>query len=252
MQSTGYLEIHIKGGASLKKETYDIRDLAPLLTIAEHLLNPAGDNTRPPIALSIESGSVKLRFHTAIAAVTGAASLLAMAGTPGGLDARHPVAKSIAALQQMARKDKTTFEIGTSAAPARQKIVISAETNFDFPAPEWFEDDLFLYGVITDAGGKTATNIHMDVEGLGLVKIAATRALLEMLEDNPLYRTKGIQAKGRRRMTDMSIDPDSIRFVRFLDYAPAPDNDYLEQLIQKGTKNWEGINPDEWLKEVRS
>ncbi len=46
-------------------------------------------------------------------------------------------------------------------------------------------------------------------------------------------------------------DSKLLESIQLPDYNPKYDEDYLNKLISKAKKNWEGIDKDEWLLNLR-
>lgn len=47
------------------------------------------------------------------------------------------------------------------------------------------------------------------------------------------------------------VDTKSLKLLELIDYDPKFDHIYLNSLIQKAKKDWNKINPDEWLVDLR-
>ena len=112
--------------------------------------------------------------------------------------------------------------------------------------------EFYLYGRVTNAGGKDRANIHIQTDDYGLVIIKTPISVLEKLEGNILYRTFGVRVIGKQHTETGELDRSDIRFVELIDYHPTYDEDYLQSLRSKAKKNWLGsVKPDDWLRELR-
>ena len=56
---------------------------------------------------------------------------------------------------------------------------------------------------------------------------------------------------GKQNIESGEIDTRSLKLIELIDYDPKFDSDYLNDLISKAKKSWKGINPDEWLLNLR-
>ena len=61
----------------------------------------------------------------------------------------------------------------------------------------------------------------------------------------------GVRASGKQNVESGEIDTRSLRLIELVDYDPKFDSDYLNDLISKAKKSWKGVNPDEWLMNLR-
>ena len=61
----------------------------------------------------------------------------------------------------------------------------------------------------------------------------------------------GVRASGKQNVESGEIDARSLRLIELVDYDPKFDSDYLNDLISKAKKSWKGVNPDEWLMNLR-
>ena len=66
-----------------------------------------------------------------------------------------------------------------------------------------------------------------------------------------LYKKFGVRTNGKQNIQTGEIDTKSLQLLELIDYNPKFDDDYLNALISKAKKNWKGINPDEWLFNLR-
>jgi hypothetical protein len=116
----------------------------------------------------------------------------------------------------------------------------------------WVDAEFYLYGKITDAGGKDKANIHIATEEFGPLRIQTPIDFLERYESNILYRTMGIYATGKQHLHTGEIDTSSLRFVSLVDYHPQYDEGYLNGLREKAQKSWlSSINADDWINRIR-
>jgi len=47
------------------------------------------------------------------------------------------------------------------------------------------------------------------------------------------------------------LDTSLLKLIELLDYSSSFDENYLNDLIAKASKTWEGIDAEEWLNEIR-
>lgn len=248
MEALGHVEIHIQDYAhpgKLKPDTFDIAELRETLTCVEDMLFPDKKQERPTITMQIKNGSVVERFTTCLPAVARFSGILALVinlQELRGLDKK--TAESFMKLQAYSSKNGRSISLTTSED--KSELRITPETKYDhYDDVMWMDTEFFFYGEIVNAGGKNDPNIHLDVPGRGVLKISTDRKLLSGQKENLLYKTVGVHAKGQRNIANGEIG--SLSLIKFIDYTPTWDEDYINGLMEKGSKAWEGVDPDTWL-----
>ena len=142
------------------------------------------------------------------------------------------------------------IEIGTSDKPERT-LKISPQTHYQRHESIMVDAEVYYYGRLIDAGGKDRANIHLDTKDAGLLTIHTDREFLAKYDGNPLYRNFGVRVRAKQNTITKDIDTSTLSLVEFIDYQPDFDADYLDELINKATPNWSGIDADEWLRNLR-
>lgn len=130
-------------------------------------------------------------------------------------------------------------------------LVISTETSWRRTEDTWVESEFYFYGELTDAGGKSRPNIHIDTKQMGSVTIQTDRNFLKAKEKNLLYRPFGVRAKGRQHLQTGEIEQQSLELIELIDIQKKYDEDYLDRLIERATASWKDVDADEWLHELR-
>lgn len=254
MDKLGYIEIRItgsKGNLELNPDTFDIREVIPIIEQAENLLFPGDKKERPVISYKIEEGSVKHIFKTGIQAVIGFNAIIASISTSQKIDFLDiNTAKAIEAIQETAIKKDYSFNISTSL-PETNNLKIDTSTHFIRNASYWADAEFYFYGKITNAGGKEKANIHLITEELGTVIIQTPQQFLAEREENLLYKTYGIRALGKQNSETGEVDKGSLSFLELIDYDTKYDEKYLKDLRKKAMNWLTNINPDEWLNDIR-
>ena len=256
MENTGQIEIIIKGrkgNLDLHPDNYDIREVIELLKHAEDLLFPNAKKDRPMISYAMEEGSVKHIIKTTLQAVIGFNAILAQVKADNySIDfLEPPTARAFEFFQQLAQKNNYEYEIKTSISD-ESRLFINMDTRFVRSEDIWVDAEFYFYGIITDAGGKGQANVHLDTKEYGLLKIQASKTLLENYENNPLYKHYGIRAIGKQNIKSGDIDKNSLHLVNIIDYNPSSKEEYIKSLIQKAKKSWSDVSDaDEWLQDIR-
>lgn len=254
MEKLGYIEITvsgIKGKLEITLDTFDIKELTEIIEQAEKLLFPGERKERPIISYRMEEGSVKNIFKTSLQAVIGFSAVLGQVYTTKNIDFLElNTAKAFETFQETAIQRDYTFEIKTSLKDS-PVLKIDKSTFFYRTLENWVEAEFYFYGKITNAGGKDKANIHLVTEELGTLFIQTPQEFLAKAEENILYKTYVIRAKGKQNSETGEIDKQSLSFVEMIDYNTKYDEQYLKKLRSKAMPWLNKIDPDDWLKEIR-
>jgi hypothetical protein len=254
METIGNIEIRIvgsRGNLELKPETYDIKEIAVILEQVEQLLFPDEKKSRPLISYNIQEGSVRHIFRTGLQVIIGFNAIIGQINTTNNIDFLElNTQKAIEKIQEIAVHKDYAFEISTSLEQSN-RLKIDSSTKFEKTEYLWAVAEFYFYGKISNAGGKNKANIHLSTEEFGSVIIATPIDFLADAEENILYKTFGIRAKGRQNIKTGEIDRSGLVFVELVEYNKKYDEDYLQSLRSKA-KNWlSDISPDDWLHEIR-
>ncbi len=255
MENIGFIEIRItgsKGNLELSPDNYDIRELIAMLENVENLLYPNEKKERPTISYRVEDGSVKHILKTSMQYIIGFNAVIAQVNENRSIDfLAFKTAKAFENIQDVATKKDYTFSIKTSLEQTNE-ITVDKTTSFYRSDAIWADAEFYFYGKITNAGGKDKPNIHLVTEDLGTIIVQTTQDYLEKYNENMLYKTFGIRAKGKQHSETGEIDKTTLKFIEMAEYQPKYDEQYLNQLIEKASKSWDGIKDKEaWLREVR-
>lgn len=255
MDKTGFIEIQIsgtKGNLDLTPDTYDVREVMAVLEQVEGLLFPADKKDRPTISYQIQGGSVRHIFKTAVQYIIGFNALIGLISQRQDIDfLESATAKAFEEFQEMAVQRGYTLRIRTSE-PGSNELRIDRTTKFYRTEAVWAEAEFYLYGRVTNAGGKDRANIHIQTDDYGLIIVKTPIAILEQLEGNILYRTFGVRVIGKQHTETGELDRSDVRFVELIDYHPNYDEEYLQSLRSKARNNWlSTTDPDAWLRELR-
>lgn len=191
MEKIGHLEIRIsgtKGNLELTPDTFDLRELISVLEQAEDLLFPNDKKGRPIISYQLEEGSVRNLLKTSIQAIIGFNAIIAQINTSQSIDFLElNTAKAIESFQETAFKKDFTFSLSTSLADTTE-LTINKNTRFIRSESVWSDAEFYLYGKITNAGGKDKANIHVLTEEYGTLRVDTPQTVLESLQNNILYK----------------------------------------------------------------
>lgn len=240
------------GEKQISPELFDISDIRKLINDFENMLFPGSKTSRPHVSYRLEEGSVKNTFTTSRQEVIGFHALLIDVQNQKSIDLlEYKSALAFENLQRNADETDVTYEITTSVSEDPSPFIISPATTWKRTEDTWADAEFYVYGEVTDAGGKSNSNIHVDTKEFGLLTIATDKFTLKEKEENILYKPYGARVKGKQHIETGEMDPKSLRLIELINIKKKYDENYLESLIEKATPRWEGIDADEWLKELR-
>ena len=255
MGQRGTIEIRVsgsKGNLELSPDTYDIREIAQIFDAVESILFSGNKKQRPDISYSIESGSVRHVFRTSFQSIVATTAILTNVLETGSIDKLDlSTARAIEKLQTDAIAKNYEFSITTSEWHDGE-LRITPETNYRRSSEIWVDAEVYLYGTLTDAGGKDKSNIHLDTKEYGQVTIDSDKEYLKNRQENLLYKEFGVRAKGKQSLSTGEIDLSSLRLISLQGYRPKYDENYLNGLIAKATKSWAGVDVESFISELRA
>jgi hypothetical protein len=254
MDKFGYIEIKVtgsKGNINLSPENYDVKEIISMLQNIEDLLYPSNKKDRPIISYDLKDGSVKQYFRTSLQAIIGFSAVLIQIQKFNSIDFLElKTAQAIENIQTLSYQKNYNFEISTSE-DENFKLEVTPQTQFIRTENIWVDSELYFYGTLINAGGKSKANIHLDTDEFGTITIVTNRDFLKNQEDNLLYKKYGIRAIGKQNSETGEVDKSTLSLIELVDYSPKYDESYLNSLISKAKNKWNGINPDLWLNELR-
>lgn len=253
MDSKGQVIIHIEGKHGLEPLTpdnYDITLMQNVLGYAISLLDLDKRKERPATTLKIEDGSIKNIFTTSKQKAVEFASVLALVFSTGSIDQLDTkTAIAFENIQNFAIQNDLKIDVSTSESESNV-LHVSPSSKFVRTKNLWVEAEVYYYGTLVDAGGKTKSNIHLDTKD-GLIKIDSDKDLLMNIEGNPLYRKYGVRAKAKQNVVNGMIDSSSLKLIELIDFEPKFDQAYLESKIEASTPVWSGIDVNTYLQQIR-
>ncbi|MBL9192559.1 MAG: hypothetical protein JNJ82_09380 [Opitutaceae bacterium] len=253
MNVLGEIEIHVEGRVGAQKLTpalVDIDEIRTILGEAGDLLFPTEKRSqRPIISYEISEGSVRHRFRTLMQTVIGFGAVIAQVGTEGHINFLHErTAAAVESLQRIAREKDYVVTLRAN----QQSLRIDRTTHYERDERIWVEAEFYLYGELTNAGGKNNPNIHLDTKEYGTLRIAVDKDYLKQGEKNLLYKKFGVRVAGRQNLKTFEMDSNSLRFIELLEQDTAYSQSYLDGLLKRAAPAWaEVADADAWLNELR-
>jgi len=251
------LSIRITGqreNAPLTPHQLDIDEVIKALEQGKNLLFFDQKN-RPKVSVSIEEGSVLFQLNTLATAVFEAKTLLEKIATQRSVSfLSRRQSQAFYFFRDWAKEN--LFSISFATREELPTLVIDEHMVLvEEEDDTWVDAELYIRGVVTNSGGKTRSNIHLDTSdyGLGSITIDANREQLAEDAKNRLYKAQEVRISIKQNFRTGEYDPKTAKLLAFVDHQEATEDldDYLDGLIRKATPDWQGIDKDQWLKETR-
>lgn len=254
MDKFANIEIRVKGKLGqieLSPDNYDIKEIGAMLKNIEDLLYPINKKERPLISYDIQEGSVRHIFKTSLQAIIGFSAVLIQIQKLNSIDFLElKTAQAFENIQQISYQKNYEFEIFTSTN-TESALLISPSSKFVRTNNIWVETELYFYGTLTNAGGKSKANIHIDTEEFGSLTFDTDKDYIKEREENFLYKKFGVRAIGKQNIETGEFDKSELKLQELLDYSPKYDESYLNTLVKKAKNSWIDIDPNLWLSELR-
>ena len=251
MREFGYLEIRVN---EVSPNAFDISDVMELLKNAENLLYPHERKSRPVISYEIKEGENSTRnlIKTLIGPIKAVNTVLGQIQNDNSIDSIDSTqAKSIENMQEWAVKKNYELVIKTSVKESAF-LGISHHTKYYRSENLWLDSDLYLYGKVTNMGGKTSPNLHLATDDYGTVIIQTTEEVLASEKENKLYKLVGVHVQAKQNVKSGQLDKNEVKLLDFVDYKQEYDSEYISELINQAGKTWAEIpDTDQWLAEIR-
>lgn len=247
------ISFHIHGENKVGKispDNFDISELKELLEIAERLTRTTKKEDTITTYIARE-GSLNAVFRTSAQKAAEVAAMLGMVVTTSSIDQIEIYdAQTIEKIQQFAISHHYTIEISAAEQAA---LHITPTTNLTRSENIWVDGEDYIFGMVTDAGGsrEDSTNLHFLPPKQKTLVIKADQKYLRSIAINPLYKEFYAHVTMRQNLITGEIDKKSYVLIELIERKKEYNEQEIKELIERSTKTWEGIDADEYLKQIR-
>lgn len=259
MKNRTKIEFKFKGvvnGVEITPDTLDISDLQDYLAdissfiLADKKKNQRSKNHREPITINYEEGSTKIiAFISMLWAAPIGNDLNSIQDK--NLEQSNPKRVEIVQKWQQKCLENETFSIDLTLGDNEFSLHIDNNTDFLLEnSVEFQEEEVYLYGKVTEIGGKTNTNIHLDTEEYGLIRIDTERSFIEQDDINRVYKMACIRAKVYRSIYTGELRERKATFIELIKHNPKLDTDKLNNFIKEATPTLKEL-PKDWVRQIR-
>lgn len=259
MENKTKIEFRFRGvmnGVEITPNTLDISDLQDYLSdissfiLADKKRNQRNKNSRESININYEEGSAKI---VAFISTLWVSSLNHDLTSIQNQELEDSNPKRVEVIQKWQKQclENETFSVDLTLGDNEVSLHIDSETDFlRENSIEFQEEEIYLYGKITEIGGKTNTNIHLDTEEFGLIRIDTDRSFVENDDTNRIYKTACIRAKVYRSIYTGELRDKKATFIELIKHNPKLDEDKLNSFIEEATPILKEL-PKDWVRQIR-
>jgi hypothetical protein len=216
--------------------------------VSEFLKGSSNDVDYSKIMVSIESGSLAF-LATGLLAAASLWSDIETLKTTRSLSLIDPKRANVIERWQYSAQKNPRRRYSVSDKSSLVFFSINSDSNFKLSEDIWVQVEKYLYGNITNMGGKNKANIHLDLEnGEILPPISTTQNLLAQGEQNRLYRHSLVHISAEENLRTGKLR--NLTLLSFEDHKPVYDEQEFKLMVERGTKAWSGV-PVSWLEDLR-
>lgn len=105
-----------------------------------------------------------------------------------------------------------------------------------------------ILGEIEDMGGASSPNIHV-LTATGKIIVQASKEQIAEQRENKVYKRCLITILAEEHLHTGALR--NVRLLSFDDYAPQVRDDSISRLRESGSKAWDGVDADAWVRKHR-
>ena len=207
------------------------------------------------LRVAVKPGSFALTVPPETAIISAVSDYRIVKNT-GRLDGINPVrARVLADLQEKARKNADLVYTITDSSDGpnanRTSIIISSDSDYKTTIEDqWIQTEAYLYGKVYDLGGKNKSNVHIELENGGTIKLDATTELLAEDTESRVYKNQLVRVRAERNLRTGNLRNEHL--VSFENYSPRHDEDEFQKIVAQTREAWSDV-PDivVWVQELR-
>ena len=256
MEARSNIQIRLTGqrhGEPLQPANVELDYLIKALELTRRLLSEAVPDVGG-VNVLVEQGSLQLRSSVVEdPAATFSTTLAKFGGDLRINDLNESQAKAIRGLRELAATWGDHVAIMNGGMTL---LEFGPDTEFVEQDPQWTEAELYVRGLVTNVGGKSSPNIHIDIDDdrFGKLIVAATKEQITADDKNRLYKFVTLRIAIQQDAITSHYDTSSATLLDYIQTDKADDDvsAYLDRLIDQAAENWKKIkDKDSWLSDIR-
>lgn len=139
------------------------------------------------------------------------------------------------------------FEVSDSVL---DQLFIDDNTEFTTAQETWLNVELYIYGRVFDLGGKSKTNVHIELANGKTLKASTRPAVLIGDSENRLYRKQLLRINAEQNLDTMELRNE--RLISFEHYNPVVDEEQYETMSRRIKAAWRSVeNITQWVEDLR-
>lgn len=249
----GNFKIKFEGiinGRELNPNTIEVSDLISKLQEVEQFLSGSlTKNERGEIVAKIKDGSLLIDSEAAV--INDNDNFMADLVTLGEDQEVNDIDPKRAEILEKWQNESYEYGIRTTLFSKNWNLdlQINSETEYKRVFPVVLKNEMHLFGILTDMGGKNKINIHVDTRKYGNIPISCTKKQIKGNE-NKLYTNVGVLVE-----VHQNLKTGEITNARLLEFLPDRNREFKSALedFQASSKDyWKDINdPATWVRNLR-
>jgi len=129
-------------------------------------------------------------------------------------------------------------------------IEISGKTNYVVKKDIWVNVEVYAYGTIYDLGGKSKSNVHLELDNGSTLTIETSAKVLGLDNENRLYKRQLVRIRAEQNLDSKKLRNEQL--VAFEEYDPRFDEAEFEALADKVQEAWGSVkSTSSWVEELR-
>jgi hypothetical protein len=217
--------------------------------VSDFLRGSGRDIDPAQVMVSVEEGSLALVATGLLAAATLWSDIERL-NSPDSLGSIDPKRAVVVERWQAAARQNPHRNYRVAGISDQAGFSVSVTTDYRRTEEVWVYVEKYIHGTVVDWGGKTRPNVHLEVEGSGVLKISADQSLLAGEKENRLYRQALLHVVAEENLLTGALR--NPRLVAFEAHRPHYDEAEFQMMVERGTRAWADV-PDssEWLENLR-
>ena len=242
-------------GQSISPDNISLPLLKEFLEQVSTFLRGSESVNLKEIKTSIKTGSLALEVENSTGTLNEALSDYEKAKRTKSLQNIDPVrARILMQWQDLAkRNDGRVYKMFTDdeiESSVNSFLLINEKSDFEAQRDVWFNIETYVYGRIFDLGGKSKSNVHIELENGRTLTVESDPKLLTVDKTNRLYKRQLLQISAKQHLVTRELKDE--RLISFEDYSSEYDEEGFNAIAKVASKAWKSIeSPTQWVESLR-
>lgn len=217
--------------------------------VSEFLRGSARDVDPAEVLVSVEEGSLAFIATGLLAALTLWTDLEHLK-FPDSLNLIDPKRASVVERWQTSARQNSHRKYQVSDKTANISLFVDGSTDFRKSDEVWVAVEKYVHGKVVNWGGKTKSNVHLEMSDGTVLIVSAMQKQLAQEEHNRLYRPALLHISAEENLLTGAIRNQVL--LAFESHQPAFDETEFQLMVERGTAAWSEVpNVTDWLEDLR-